>query len=153
MSYLSKLKAIPRNLPTGIQPSAGAILGVSKGFLYDKGERAVMAAALGAAKGYYYDRLVFKGIGVEAIVAVGGYIGAALVGGKMARHMERAGDVGLTAYMYSIGASWGADKAGRGVATTASLPGGKRQVVGVIPPRAGGAFLTADELANYAGPR
>lgn len=150
MSFLNRLKGIPSNLPgPGIQPKRGL-----KAFAIDKGERAVMAAALGAAKGYYYDRAVFKGIGLEAWVGVGGYLLAAFAGGRLGPHLERAGDTGLTAYLYSLGASWGADKAGRGAAglTAPALPG-KKQVVGVIPPRQGGAFLTADEIANYAQPR
>lgn len=143
MSMIAKLKSIPRNLPTGVQPGSGL-----KPFLYDKVERGAMAAALGAVKGYYYDRAVFHGVGVEAWVAVLGYLGAAVFHqGAMGRHLERAGDVGATAYLYALGASWGSDKAGRGVQQTQALPKGKKAVVGAIPPRQGGAFLTADEMA------
>lgn len=154
MKFLAAIKAVPRNLPTGIQPGSGI-----KPFLFDKGERAVMAAALGAAKGFYYDRAVFYGIGVEAYVGVLGYLGAAMLGGKFGPHLERAGDVGMTAYMYSVGASWGADKANRSVAhaAPAKLPAGKKpgqaQVVGVIPPASAGPFLTAEEMANNTSPR
>lgn len=148
MRFLAKIKHIPSNLPTGIAAGSGI-----KPFLYDKGERAVMAAGLGAIKGYYYDRAVFKGIGIEAWIGAAGFLGAALFGGPIGKHLERAGDVGMATYLYSLGASWGADKAGRGAAVTQKLPAGKKQVVGVIPPRSGGAFLTPDEMANYANPR
>lgn len=148
MSFLTRFKGIPRNLPTGIANGSGI-----KPFLYDKGERAVMAAGLGAIKGYYYDRAVFKGIGIEAWLSAAGYLGSALVGGGIGKHLERLGDTGLTAYLYSRGAAWGAEKAGRGAAVTQSLPSGKKQVVGVIPPRTGGAFLTPDEMVNFANAR
>jgi len=157
---LAALKAVPRNLPHGLAPRPGW-----KGFLFDKGERAAMGAALGAVKGYYYDRAVFHGLGIELWVAAAGYLGAALLGnsGSTARHLERAGDAGLTTYMYALGAAWGGDKAGRGVASTPKqLPKGQgaqrsmpvqQQVVGVIPPRTGGAFLSADDIANNSAPR
>ena len=145
MSFLTKIKGVPSHLPSGLSPAHGV-----KGFLYDKGIRGLMSVGLGAAKGYYYDKLVFKGIGIEALVAIGGYLGAAMVGGSMGRNLERAGDVGLTAYLYTVGASWGSDKADRGVATTKKLPSGKKEVVGVIPPRGKGAFLTAEEMASSA---
>lgn len=143
---VSSLKSIPHHLPTGLEHGHGF-----KPFLYDKVERTAMGAALGAVKGYYYDRAVFKGIGIEAWIAALGYLGSAFLGGS--DHLERAGDTGLTAYAYSIGASWGADRANRGISSTRSLPGGKKQVVGTIPPRASGAFLTADEMAHYSAPR
>lgn len=145
MSFLTKVKGIPSHLPHGVARQSGY-----KGFLYDKGERALMAAALGAAKGYWYDKLVFKGIGVEAIVGVLGYLGAALAGGNA--HLERAGDTGLTTYIYATAASWGHDKSGRAGKQAASLPAGakKKAVVGEIPPRSGGAFLDANDMAQYA---
>ena len=147
MGFLQKFKSIPSNLPTGIAAGSGI-----KPFLYDKGERAVMAAGLGAIKGYYYDRAVFKGIGIEAWLGAAGYLGAAFLGGSVGKHLERLGDTGMTAYLYSRGAAWGAEKAGRGAAVT-QLNAGKKQVVGVIPPRVGGAFLTPDEMVNYANAR
>ncbi|MES2179854.1 MAG: hypothetical protein V4550_18480 [Gemmatimonadota bacterium] len=150
MKILSMIKAVPRNLPTGLAAGSGLMP-----FIMDKGERAVMAAALGAIKGYYYDKAVFHGVGIEAIVGVAGYIGSALLGGN--KHLERAGDVGMTTYMYAVGASWGSDKANRSVAHAApkGVAGKKspQQVVGVIPPRADGPFLTAEEMANNTGPR
>lgn len=147
MSFLTKFKGIPRNLPTGIAAGSGI-----KPFLYDKGERAIMAGALGAVKGYYYDRAVFKGIGIEAWLGAAGYLGAAFLGGNVGKHLERLGDTGMTAYLYSRSAAWGAEKAGRGAAVT-QLTAGKKQVVGVIPPRVGGAFLTPDEMVNFANAR
>lgn len=144
-----KLASIVHNLPTGISNKHGI-----KGFVFDKGERVLMGAALGYAKGYYYDKLVFKGIGIEAIVGVVGSLAAAIFPhGALSRHLEIAGDAGLTAYAYSMGASYGADHAGRGVVSTKTLPTGKKAVVGMIPPRRGGAFLTADEMANISAPR
>lgn len=148
MSFLAKLKSIPSHLPHGTSPKGGI-----KGFVFEKGERAAMAWGLGAAKGYYYDKLVWKGIGFEAYVGVAGYLGAALLGGAIGKHLERAGDTGMATYLYSLGAAWGGDKAGRGAAVTQKLSQGKKQVVGVIPPRSGGAFLTADDMANYANAR
>ena len=149
MSFLAKLKGIPSHMPTGIQPGSGF-----KSFLFDKGERAVMSAALGYAKGYYYDRAVFRGVGVEAWVGVLGFLGAALFpSGGLARHLERAGDTGMTTYLYSLGASWGSDRAGRSVKVQQTLPTGKKQVVGVIPPRGSGALLTPDEMAYYGRAR
>lgn len=145
MSFMTKLKSIPSHAPHGIAPQHGI-----KGMIYDKGERAVMAGLLGAAKGYYYDRAVFRGIDLEAWVGVLGYLGSAFLGGN--KHLERAGDVGMTAYIYSRAASWGADRAGRSVQVSKQM-GGKKQVVGVIPPKKDGPFLTADDIANYAQPR
>lgn len=145
MSFLTKVKGIPSHLPTGIAHQRGF-----KGFLYDKGERAIMATALGVAKGYWYDKLVFRGVGIEAIVGTLGYLGSAVLGGNA--HLERAGDTGMTAYLYALGASWGHDRSGRAGKQAASLPAGapKKAVVGEIPPRSGGAFLTADDMAQYA---
>lgn len=145
MGILAKLKSIPSHLPTGVEAGSGL-----KPFIWDKGERAVMSYALGAAKGYYYDRLIFRGVGIEAWLGVLGYLGSAFLGGN--KHLERVGDVGMQAYLYAVGASWGTDRAGRGVQVQKQVSG-KKQVVGVIPPRSGGAFLTADEMANYAQPR
>jgi len=145
-SFLSKIKGVPGNLPHGLTPSRGL-----KGFALDKGERAGMALALGAAKGYWYDKLVFKGVGIEAWVGALGYIGSAILGGNA--HLERAGDVGMTAYLYMLGADWGNSKSKRSIVVQQTLPKGKQQVVGVIPPRGSGAFLSAEEIANSAGPR
>ena len=145
-SYLSKIKSIPHNLPSGLERGAGL-----KPFLVDKGERAIFAAGLGAAKGYYYDKAVFKGVGVEAWVGVAGYLFSAFLGHNA--HLERLGDTGMTAYVYSVAASWGADRAGRSVASTPKQVSGKKQVVGVIPQRAEGAFLSPEEMANYANRR
>jgi hypothetical protein len=143
------LSKLVHNLPTGISKAHGF-----KGLIYDKGERVAMSAALGAAKGYYYDKLVWKGIGIEAIVGVIGTIASALFPHSgLAPHLERAGDAGLQAYAYAIGASWGAQKAGRGVTSTKALPSGQKQVVGHIPPRSGGAFVSAQEMMNYSNAR
>lgn len=162
MKLLGAFKGIPRHLPTGLESKPPTAKHRVVAFAKDKVERAVYATALGGIKGYYYDKAVFKGLGVEAWVGAIGYIGSALMGGN--KHLERAGDAGMTTYLYSLGASWGADKAGRGIATTApkQLPAqqGQRrvsapvqQMVGYIPPRAGGAFLSADDIANSGSPR
>ncbi len=153
------VKKIPQHLPHGISSKHGL-----KGFAWDKGQRAAMALGLGALKGHYREQLVWKGVGVEAIVGVAGWLGSALFGGVPV--LERAGDTGMTAYLYAVGASWAADRAGYGVQATQApkaLPAGagaqrrvaqgQQQVVGTIPPRSGGAFLTADEIANYSAPR
>lgn len=152
MPIVQRIKGIPSHLPGGLQPGNGV-----KNFLVDKSIRGVMGLGLGVAKGYYYDKLVLNmplvgGVGIEALVGIAGYLGAAVMGpgSRAGRFLERAGDAGMTTYLYSIGASWGADRAGRGIAVK-PLPGGRQQnVVGVIPPRAKGAFLTPDDIARFA---
>lgn len=144
-SFLSKIKSVPRNLPAGLERGAGL-----KPFLMDKGERAIFAAGLGAAKGYYYEKAIIRGVGIEAWVGVGGYLASAFLGHNA--HLERLGDAGMTTYLYSVAASWGADRAGRSVASTKQVQG-KKQVVGVIPERAEGAFLSPEEMANYSNRR
>ncbi len=148
MSLLSKVKNIPHNLPSGTQPGRGVVP-----YAIDKGERLILGAVMGAVKGKYREKAVFYGFGIEAWVAVLGSFAAALTSGSLSRHLERAADTGFANYGYAIGAAWGAEQSGHGVAVTRSLPSGKSDVVGVIPPRGAGAFLTANEMASYSQPR
>lgn len=127
-----------------------------KGFLMDKGERVAAAYAFGAAKGYYREKFMFRGVGLDAVIGTGAWLASAALnavsGGRsgMAEHLERIGDAGLSSYANSMGASWGAKKAGR---TVAVLPGGKSTVLGYISPAVAGAYLSADEIAHFAARR
>ena len=142
MSFLSKVKSVPSRLPGGLEQNG------LKGFAMDKGVRLVFSAGLGYLKARYRDKLTFKGIGYEAYVGALGYIASAVMGGN--KHLERLADAASGAYAYTMGASYGADHADTGVAQLAPK---KKQVVGVIAPRADGAFLTAEEIAQNSRPR
>lgn len=143
MSMLTKIKSVPRNLPSGLESGVGLMP-----FVKDKGERLIFSAGLGYLKARFREKLTFKGVGYEAYLGVLGYLGSAFLGGN--KHLERLGDAAAGAYAYTMGASLGADHADTGVAVTAPK---KKAVVGVIPPRADGAFLTAAEIANNSRPR
>lgn len=161
MSIANKLKSIPSHLPHGTAPQSGL-----KGFLVDKGERYAASAAFGVAKGYYGDRFIWKGYGIElwtgAALTIGGAIYSAMSGGKhssVMKHVERIGDAGMSAAMFQLGASWGADKAGRvvQVLTPGKNGKGKKSIagytVGAIAPAAGGPYLSDSEIASFSGRR
>ena len=149
MKLLATAKKIPQNLPHGTAPRG------FKGFAVDKTERFAAAYAFGAIKGYYREKAVFKGVGADmwvgsGLLLVSAFLDAGSNGhSRAARHLERIGDAGVSSYLNSMGASWGAKKAGR---TVAVLPG-KSTVLGYISPAVAGAYLSADEIAHFAAKR
>lgn len=159
MKIISRLKAIPRHLPTGTGPRNFT------GFLVDKGERYGAAAAFGFAKGYYGERFLFKGHGLDLWLGAGLTLAAAglqaFSGGRsqLADHVERVGDAGMMSALGSLGAAFGAKKSGRQVAVISpgqnALPASRvsGDVVGAIPPAVGGAYLSADDIARFASRR
>lgn len=158
-SFFKKMMDIPKHAPHGTAEYDGIA-----GFALDKGERYAAAAAYGALKGYYGERFLFKGHGLDLWTGAGLTIGAAVLNAlsygrsSLAPHIERIGDAGMMSALNSLGAHWGMGKAGRSVAVlnagknTKSLPG-KQSVVGEIPAAAKGAYLTADQIANFASRR
>lgn len=159
MNFKSALKAVPRHLPHG---TASRSL---TGTLIDKGERYGAALGFGFIKGYYREKQTFRGIGADAIVG-----GAALLSSlvlnissngnsHLADHLERIGDAGVSSYLNSIGASLGAQKSGRSTLVLDARKGQpnalpkKDEALGAIPPAMGGAYLTAEEVARFAGRR
>jgi len=168
MSFFSKLKKIPSELPHGTAPKSDGF----KGVLVDKGERYAAAFAFGAAKGYYGDRWSWKGQSLDVVIGGGALLLSAAAnafgkGQRLAPHLERIGDAGIMSALTSIGAKWGLEKAGAlvhldhpnsraslpGKSAQASLPGKPVPVVGHIPAAMGGNFLTADQIAKYAARR
>lgn len=131
------------------------------GFLGDKVERAAFAGGFGFVKGYFRDKSVLGGL-VPTDIAVGGamtILGAVLNlmtdgKSKAALHCERLGDAGVMSFFNSLGASWGAQAADYQVAVVPSKaklpPGSAPMVLGALPAAAGGAYLTAEELAKYS---
>jgi hypothetical protein len=87
----------------------------------------------------------------------------------LASHLGAVGDSGMTSWINSVFAAWGAKKSGRTVyvldagAKAPPLPAGMRQpptsvtgdeLVGEIPAAAvGTAFLSAEDIAQYRAPR
>jgi hypothetical protein len=161
MSFLSKFKKIPHNLPVGT-----AKHGVG-GFLVDKGERYGAAYAFGWVKGHYRERAMVRGLPVDLVAGAGLLAGSVLLnlfsGGRshLADHAERFGDAGLMSYLNTMGTAKGASMAGRtvmalpGAKAGAGLPGARQQqVVGMVPPVAPGAsFLSASQVRSYANRR
>lgn len=147
--FLATTKKVPQHLPHGTAPRG------FKGFLTDKGERAALAFAFGAAKGYYYKKFMVKGVPADMLIGgaawlVSAYLDAGSNGNsKMAEHLERIGDAGVSSYLNSMGASWGAKKAGR----VPPILGGRSTVLGYISPAVAGAYLSPDEIANFAARR
>lgn len=160
MSFLSKFKSIPRNLPVGT-----AKHGVG-GFLVDKGERYGAAYAFGWIKGHYRERAMVRGMPVD-LVAGAAFLGGSVLlnlftGGRshLADHAERFGDAGLMSYLNTMGTAKGASMAGRTVMSlpagkSAGLPAGRaQQVVGQVAPVAAGAsFLSSSQVRSYANRR
>lgn len=158
-TIMNRVKSVPRHLPTGTALHHGSTMSVLKATVVDKGERYGAAAAFGAAKGYYGEKFIWKGHGAD--LWIGGAALALSVGlevfaggrSKIAPHIERIGDAGMMSAISSLATAWGMGKAGRSVAITspgknAKLPG--RQVVGGIAPAAPGAYLSANDIANFA---
>lgn len=149
MKFLSTVKKVPANLPHGT-----AVRGF-KGTLVDKGERFTAAYVFGAIKGYYRERAVFKGYGLDLWVGAGALLGSAVLSAAtngrsgLADHLERVGDQGVASYLNSMGASWGAKKAGRQVAVL--TPGVPASILGAMP--IGAAYLDASEIANFSAKR
>jgi hypothetical protein len=162
MSFLSKMKAAPHHLPHGTSHRRGLV-----GLLVDKGERYGASLAFGYIKGYYRERAQLRGIPIELAAGVAGLAGSALFSlfssgrSDVAPHFERIGDAGMQGYLNSVATSWGTTKSGRqvmvldqGAGARAQIPGKvKQSVVGDIPPAMGGAYLTPDQIANFAARR
>ncbi len=149
MSFLAKMKKIPKELPHGTASSG------LKGVLIDKGERYGAALAFGYAKGHYYDRFLWKGHGADMWIGVGGLLASAMLnafsGGRsrLAPHIERIADAGVMSALNTLGTAWGAEKR-----TGGALPGPKvKGMIGAIPPAMGGAYLTPEQIAAFAKPR
>jgi hypothetical protein len=172
MSVFEKIKSVPYNLPHGTAPvnrfdrshEAGTVRKSLTGVLVDKGERYGAAWAFGALKGYYADRFMYRGMGYDFWAGIAGLATATLLqtvaGGnsKVALHLERLGDAGLSSYLNSMGAHWGMTKAGRD-AKLLPPSGGKKppairgDILGMIPPAMGGSYLNADDIARYSSAR
>lgn len=154
MSFLSKMKHLPRNLMLhGTAPQHGV-----KGVLVDKGERYGAAFAFGYAKGYYGDAFVWKGHGIDMWAGVGSIVAAGVLHSlgksRLASHLERVGDAGVMSALGSLGAAMGLKKAGRSVAV---LSAGKNRtnlrgvdILGEIPAAQSGSYLSADDIARFA---
>lgn len=119
-SFLERIKDIAYNLPNGGAEQPQSIEKALKYFVFEKGERALFATGLGVARGM--DKGTIKGVEVEVLTAVGGYIASAFVRrpgvrflgtAGVYRHFDRLGDAGLMTAAYRIGASWGGKRAGR----------------------------------------
>lgn len=152
MSFLARMKNVYKNPPHGTAPRS------FKGFLVDKGERLGGSFALGYAKGKLGEKFIWRGHGYDLWGGLGAYLAAALVGGRAASHLERFGDVGVQGALMSLGASYGAQSAGRLVQVVSPgknvrAMGPKTTALGYIAPAMGGAALDADAIANYAARR
>lgn len=154
MGFLAKMKNLPRNLPHGTAHGHGI-----KGFAVDKGERYAGSYALGYAKAYYGEKFIWRGQGLDLWGGVLAHlINAFFGGGRWGAHLERIGDVGVQSALLSIGASHGAQKAGRLVQVVSPgknvrAMGPRTTALGYIAPAMGGAALDADAIANYAARR
>lgn len=165
MSFLSKLKSGHLSSPRGGSSPHRGVTAV--GFAVDKGERYGAALAYGFLKGYYHEQFTFKGYGYDLLSGAALVLGSAFLNirshgsSKVACHLERIGDAGISSYLNSIGTSWGSTKAGRltqvseaGAAKGALAAGGKkRTVAGWLPPAMGGAVLSVAEIQNFAKKR
>ncbi len=149
------------NFMSAMRSTVSAV--ASRSFLMDKAERYAASFGFGYIKGYYRERALFKGYPVDlwvgALATLGGaYLNVSSYGRSgLALHMDRIGDAGVMSYFNSIGAGKGNRDAGR---TVQVLEGGKP--LGSLPGHAGmiglepagaGAFLTAEDIASYSGPR
>lgn len=159
MSFLSKVKQLPHNLPHG---TGSRSLG---GVVTDKGERYLGSLGVGYAKGYLGERFIWKGHGLDlwggvaaqALAALAGMFGGSTMH-KASAHLERLGDVGFQSALVSIGASLGSRKAGRLVQVltpgkNVRAMGPKTTALGYIAPAMGGTALDADAIANFAARR
>lgn len=160
MSFISKMKSLPAHLPHGT--AKRGLMGVA----VDKGERYGAAFGYGALKGYLGERFIYKGHGIDLLSGVGLTVASALLNAfsngrsELADHAERIGDAGIMSALNSLGASYGSNKAGRvvqvlnpGKNASGKLPGAKQTMLGYIAPAMGGAYLTADQIANFAAKR
>jgi hypothetical protein len=164
MSVLARLKSLPANLPTGSSSKQGLT-----GFALDKGERFLGAAGMGFWKGYAGDKFYVGvmgrqvgydvlGGGLGMLLTAGLYMFGGSKGHLLAEHVERFSDSALAVAAASWGAKKGLEQAGRSVAVlspgknVAPLPAGRKQSV-VGASAMGGAYLSAEEIANYAARR
>lgn len=155
MSLFSKMKQIPRHLPTGTARGSAV-----KGFLVDKGERYAASYAFGWIKGHYRERAMFRGQPAD-LLAGGGALAVSVLlnvasGGRsgMADHLERIGDAGIQSYLNSLGASKGAQMAGRQVMVLPAGKTAKQSVVGALPSVTGNAaYLSPEEVENFSAAR
>ena len=163
MSVLDKFKSVAKN-ETAILATNGSGSGFDgntiKGFAVDKAERYGAAFAYGYAKGYYREKFVWRNVGLDlwsgaALTLLSAGLQAASGGqSALAQHAGRVGDSGVQSYLNSIGASWGAKKAGRQVvvmpAGSALPPGAPPAVLGELPQATGGSFLTPEEISKFS---
>ncbi len=165
MSFKARMSQMSSNmLPVPVGTSGingrGAL-----GFVVDKGERYAAAFGYGYMKGKLHEKFMWKGMGLDLVTGVA-LVASSVVanvasGGRshLAAHLERVGDAGVSSYLNSIGASMGAQSAGRSVMVLDSgkTPGKTaikgHSIVGEIPPAMGGAYLTADELNHFSARR
>lgn len=167
MSALDRLKdaatnrAVVASIP---DPMDGGFHGARLvGFLTDKLERAVYAGAFGVAKGFLREKSLVGGVPLDILAGTAMTLAAAGLNlateGKsaIAKHAERIGDAGVMSFCNSLGASYGAQWANYQVAVVPSAaklpPGSAPMVLGALPQAAGGAYLTAEELAKYSVPK
>lgn len=129
----------------------------------DKVERYGASAVFGFLKGSG-KRYLYKNIPMDAgvgglLTLLGAYLQIKSHGrSAIAPHLNAVGDAGVMSYFNSMGAAWGAKKSGRKVYVLeagAKAPAGLKpvDVMGEIPQMVSGAFLSADEIANFAGQR
>lgn len=136
-----------------------------KSYAIDKGERYGGALLFGFLKGYYREKAMIKGIPVDALAGgallIGGAVLAMVSKGRsgLLPHMNALGDAGVSSWLNSIGAAWGAKKSGRqvyvlnkGATAPAALPAGMT-AVGEIPQAAMGSVLSPADIANYTESR
>lgn len=157
MSFFAMVKKVPGKL----RPDKPTFVGVAA----DKVERYGGSVGFGFLRGYYREKAAVKGIPVD--VLAGGVLAglgtflALRSGGKsdLAPHLNALGDAGVMSFFSAWGNGLGTKACGRrlwlqepGAPAPAPMPG-LREVVGDLPPAVGDAFLTADEIAQYAAPR
>lgn len=177
MSALDRLKdgltnkavvvSVPDSSNSGTGPHGAGILS----FGIDKAERILAAGGFGFIKGRFRDKsLIFSTLGkngqyeggVPVDILAGTVLTLVAAGlnlatdGKsaLAKHAERIGDAGVMSFFNSLGASWGAKSANYQVAVLPATmklpPGAAPMVLGALPQAAGGAYLTAEEIAKYS---
>lgn len=149
---MAKFLATAKNALT--RPPHGTAPRGFRGTVVDKGERFGAAWAFGAIKGYYRERAVFRGVPADLLVGGASLLASAFLDAKAngnspaAKHLERVGDAGVSSWLNSMGAAWGAKKSGR------ALAGGRYPtILGYIPPAVAGSYLSADEIAHFAAKR
>lgn len=130
-----------------------------KGYGVDKAIRYGSAWGFGYVKGFYREKAMVRGVPVDAIAGVGSTILGLLVGGKTGAYLNSLGDSGISSWLGSLGAAYGAKKSGRrvyvldaGARPPANLPPGLTAVAG-LPQAVGGVFLTPEEIAQFSAQR